>query len=1168
MRARFLLGPAGSGKTHRCLAEIRAALRRAPQGPPLVLIAPKQATFQLERQLLADPALPGYTRLQILSFERLAAFVLEELGARPRRQLGEEGRVMVLRALLARARDDLKLFRASARLPGFARQLSQLLREFQRHHLSIKRLETLAAQLGDDPLGHKLHDLARLLRAYQDWLVAHELQDTDGLLDAATAALRLRRANLAGLTPTAPAPGDEPVFDQLALPLFDSPAAGVGLRLGGLWLDGFAEMTPQELDLLAGLLPDCEEATLAFCIESEPRAELSWLSTWAPVSQTFRNAYKRFAVLPDVRCAVEVLARDAQPGRFSGNPVLTHLELHWTNPRPFEAGTPEQVSAALRVARGNGPEAEVVLAARELRRFTRAGKWRFRDAAVLVRQLDLYHDLIRRVFTRFEIPFFLDRREPIAHHPLAELTRSALRLLAYDWRHEDWFSVLKTGLVFPDEDQVDWLENQALARGWEGAFWQAPIVLPDNEADVARRVEEIRGRVMPPFMALLDTLSGRGNRAPVSGTVLADALRQLFAVFQVEETLTAWGEEEGAAQSESRTLHSPFHLTVLNELLGWIENLEVGFTHDALTLKEWLPIVEAGLSGLTAGVIPPALDQVLVGSIDRARNPDLQLTLLLGVNETVFPAPPSVPTLLTEADREALANRNVLLGPGWRQQVGQERFYGYIACTRPRQRLVLTFAERDAAGEPLNPSPFITHLQRLFPGLPVEPADLEYPWTTAEHISELGSAVAGWSRAGGGPEGLFSLPGVATLIGRFRGRDVAACDEAVTPSLALALYGPTLRTSVSRVEQFAACPFRFFVNSGLRAEERKQFAVDARERGNFQHLVLEKFHAELEAARLRWRDVTPLAARERIGRIAAEVTRDYGSGLFRATDENAFAARSLTTALQDLVEAIIRWMTFYTPDPRAVELAFGEEGAGLPAWKLALGEGRSLSFRGKIDRVDLRPVSATEPNGPAWCVVMDYKSSGRKIDPVLLAHGIQLQLPAYLAVLASLPAARERFQVASLVPGGVFYVNLRGEHGSGGSRREVLAGVESDKLAAYKHTGRFSLEVLPLLDQAAGGEGSGQFSYKLTKTGKPNKNYPELMEVDEFGALLAGVEARLREMGQRIFAGEAAVDPYRKGSVSACDYCDYAAVCRIDPWTHEYRVLKKALSPAREDVQP
>jgi ATP-dependent helicase/nuclease subunit B len=121
---RFLLGPAGTGKTSRCLADIRAELKRSPEGPPLLFLAPKQATFQIERQLLGDGTLSGYTRLQILSFDRLAQFVLDSLGTAASEILSEEGRVMVLRALVAEKHSELRLFRSTARLPGFAQQLS------------------------------------------------------------------------------------------------------------------------------------------------------------------------------------------------------------------------------------------------------------------------------------------------------------------------------------------------------------------------------------------------------------------------------------------------------------------------------------------------------------------------------------------------------------------------------------------------------------------------------------------------------------------------------------------------------------------------------------------------------------------------------------------------------------------------------------------------------------------------------------------------------------------------------------------------------------------------------------------------------------------------------------------------------------------------------------
>jgi ATP-dependent helicase/nuclease subunit B len=87
---RLVSGPAGSGKTFRCLAEIRDLLCAEPEGLPLLLIAPKQNTYLLERQLLSQPSLSGYTRLNIVSFERLAHLVFEWLGLSAPEMLSEQ----------------------------------------------------------------------------------------------------------------------------------------------------------------------------------------------------------------------------------------------------------------------------------------------------------------------------------------------------------------------------------------------------------------------------------------------------------------------------------------------------------------------------------------------------------------------------------------------------------------------------------------------------------------------------------------------------------------------------------------------------------------------------------------------------------------------------------------------------------------------------------------------------------------------------------------------------------------------------------------------------------------------------------------------------------------------------------------------------------------------
>ncbi|MGA2556797.1 MAG: hypothetical protein ABSG04_11055 [Verrucomicrobiota bacterium] len=578
MRARFLLGPAGSGKTFRCLAEIRAALLDDPQGPPLILLAPKQATFQLERQLLGDPALSGYTRLHILSFERLAAFILQQL-RRPRPALlSEEGRVMVLRALLARHRASLQIFHGSAGLAGFARQLSLELRELQRREFSPELLTELAS--GPDftePLRRKLRDLALLQRGYLDWLARQNLQDADCLLDSAARALQPSTITQSAIrNPSDPRPRERERVAKpgegaqarapssrsaIRNPQLAAPKPGEGgsaLSISALWLDGFGELTPQELSLLAALAPCCQTMTLAFCLDGErPAAADSWLSIWSGIAQTRHDCWKKLSTVAGLRLETEILRRQLSASRFADNPLLRHLEDNWAQPVPFpDHSWDAPARRSLRAVICANPEGEAVLAAREILQFVRAGG-RFREAAVLLRSLEGYHDALRRVFSRYGIPFFLDRREPSAHHPLAELTRNALRVLAFDWRHEDWFSALKTGLVSNDEEAIDRLENEALARGWKAESWTAPF--PDEDGKTAL-AEYLRRQWVAPFLRLRENLSSDGQLRP-DGPQLAAALRQFWDQLQVQDSLHTLQDV-----AQRSLFHPQFHATVWQQM--------------------------------------------------------------------------------------------------------------------------------------------------------------------------------------------------------------------------------------------------------------------------------------------------------------------------------------------------------------------------------------------------------------------------------------------------------------------------------------------------------------------------------------------------------------------------------------------------------------------------
>ena len=1183
MRVRFLSGPAGCGKTFRCLTEARNALSSHQDGSPLVLVAPKQTTYQLERQFLEHPSIQGYTRFHILSFERLAYFIFQRLGKTQPNMLDEEGRLMVLRGLLTRKRDELKLFRASARLTGFAGQLSSLIRELQRNQQTPDSLLRPAAQFKDNQgLAGKLHDLALLFAEYQDWLNVHELQDADCLLSAASNCLK-------------------EFLQAPSIPASQFSGASSGLNIENLWVDGFAELSEQELALLAALLPCCRQATVTFCLDGAGSQQTSWLSSWSVVRRAFEDCKRRLGEVPGSTLEFESLERD-QTGRFSGNPVLYHLEKHWAAPQPYAPAAPELIEQRLRLAACVDPESEATLAAREIWHHVRNGG-RFREVMVLVRKLDDYHEALQRVFARYEIPFFLDRRQSVCHHPLAELTRSALRLLSRKWVGDDWFAALKTGLVPVSENEIDRLENEALARGWKGPLWQKPLVVEDDP-NLTAWLAKMQRRLLPPFQKLELSLASQQSR--VNGPQLAQALRQFWDSLRIEQQLQEWAAgEKGPGQSH---LPDSVHATVWEQMNAWADNIELGFPNDPLLLREWLPVLEAGLSNLTVGVIPPALDQVLIGSIDRSRNPEIRLALVLGMNETLFPSRPAPNLLLTETDRQELERRNVLPGSTARPHLAREHFYAYIACTRARERLVLSYALQDIDGAVLNPSPFLAHLQQLFPSLHKEVVPKSLDWREAEHAVELIAPVL----KGGGETAiteattqpnilkpslalLSSLPPLLPLVSRLQQLAQPQFEDSLAPEMVRRLYGSVLRTSVSRMEQYAACPFKFFVHSGLRAEERVAFELDVKEQGNFQHDVLALFHDSLRAENIQWRALTPPEARARVGKLASTLMATFHDGLLQASEQSRFTARVLTESLQDFVETLVGWMRGqYLFEPVEVELPFGQDGSS-PAWHISIepvpapeskrdgwpkhghaqgelgldfaqslvestaGETplppntHRLEIYGRIDRVDL----FREPDSEAaFCVVIDYKSSQKKLDAVLVKHGLQLQLLTYLNVLRFWPNPGERFGVKRLVPSGVFYVNLRGDYASEKTRTEALSRPEEARKKAYRHFGRFDNQVLRMLDSREDARDGDQFGYRLTNDGEIYKNSREALGSGEFKALLDSVQENFRRMGHEVFSGVVKVDPFRKGTMTACQQCGYCSICRIDPWTHRYRLLK------------
>lgn len=1128
MALRFILGRAGSGKTWTCLEEIKSELRRSPDGPALVFVVPEQASFQMERALFGagDPA--GAMRAQVLSFHRLAWRVLGETGGAARPHLDDLGKRLVLRAILERRKDGLEVFGRPAGQAGFVEKLTAALKELNFYRIEPDDLlggaEALARRgLDRSTLACKLRDLAQVAGDLREYL-KDKYTDPDDYLSLLAARL-----------PSSPT-----------------------VRGAMVYVDGFAGFTPQEYVVLEALMKTAAEVNVALCLDpaevGRPPEEIDLFHSTRDTHRRLSDAAARAGV--EVRSAV-VLPGDGRPTRFSGSPALAHLERQFT--RPDTRAFPGDPAPAVTLVAAGDRRAEVDAAAREVIRLCRDHGYRYRDVAVVVRDLEPYEALITSVFGDYGLPFFIDRRRPASHHPLVEFVRSILETAVTDWAADPLFRALKTDLLPFDREDVDRLENYVLAHGIRGRVWsdgrawsfrRGTFETESGEPSLGER-EELE-RVNRTREKVIRLVGGpvRDLRAAIASPAparrLAEVLFGLIESLDIAETLAAWSDE---ATRSCGPAGARQHEQVWNGFAGLLDRLVEALGEQPMTLSEFAGILESGLEALRLGLIPPSLDQVLVGAVDRSRQPELRAILVLGVNDGSFPAAVAEDTVFTDQERDDLLAEGLELGPPARLRSFHEEYLGYIALTRARERLYVSYPLADQEGKPLASSPLVARMRLCLPGLRTVAAGLDpgdEPVRAIDHLTDTRRAALHLVRRlaaarGGRRPSPFWFQVYRALASHPDRRAQAlvaaralvfANDAGPLPGdLVQRLYGEPLRSSVTRLERFAACPFKHFLADGLLLRERGVHRVEAPDVGSLFHQALQLFVGRAVDAGVDLAVMSEAEMEAVVAKVVDEVTPRLRDQILLSSARYRYVGRLLRRTLRRTAGAILQHARRGQFKPAGVEVRFGF-GGQWPPLAVDLNPGRLVEVRGQIDRVDV-----AEAGGRRFLRVVDYKSGRKDLKVEDLYYGLSLQLLVYLAVaMENLPGAE---------PAGLMYLRvhdpvLRVDGPLPDDQRE------DKKLRQMRAGGMFlaDSDAVRLMDAGATGY-SAIVPLRINNDGAVGKTKAAI-DADQMRALLGFARKRVKSLGQRIAGGEIRVAPYRRGTERPCAYCEFRAACGFD----------------------
>ena len=1092
----LVLGRSGSGKTQYLLEY--AASRAKDGGSRVILMVPEQFSFETERAVLRLLGPRGAQNVEVLSFTRLTDSFRRAYGGGGLAPVSEAERTLLMSRALDTVSDRMALYAKSVSSPEFIRDLIGLSAQCRQSGLSPGALGEISDGLEKGILKDKTHELSLILQAY-DTLV-HE-QHTEPL--------------------------DE--LDRLAQALEEHPYfAGKTVVL-----DAFKGFTVQEYRVLRVILRQAERVMISLCTDQE---EPSACSRFSVTSQTARRLL-RFARSDGVTIQPPHVLREGK--RFL-SPELSVLEEHLFEPSDFSSPDP---AGGVTVYRAFNRAGECDYTAREIKRLLREERYRCREIAVIMRDEEAYLRPLMGALTRYGVPVFEDRRRSLTSQPLVVLVRCALKIACGGFDADSVLRYAKTGLCGSDRDAVSVLENYAVMWNIRYSQWKEPFVrhprgleteFTPEDRRLLDRIEQTRVQIIEPlcrFSAAVRETDGRG----IAGAVyeLLESTGVPTGLLKLARTFEARGEMELALEQERVW-------DILMELLGAFGDVYGSCTLDP---RRFLSLFEIMLSLQTLGNIPQGLDQIVIGTADRARLSSPRAVFLIGANEGVFPAVAAQGGLFTDMEYRTLKECGAELGGICEERALEERFITYCAASAPRERLYITWAQADEKGEGLSPSILVDECRRILPRCVQKAQGLE---SALEQIESGKSALAFYALRCGEDSSerqaleayLGSLPEYGGVIGAIRRSAEHERAQIRDPAVARRLFGTEMTISASRVETYYQCPFQYYCRYGLRAMPRTTAQLDALRSGTAVHYVLEQILRECGSGGLV--RMNPDERLRLVEKYLDRYRRDYMGGADAMTARDRYAFSTLVRTVYTLIGRMAEEFRECSFEPADLELDIGE-GEAIPPYTVELEDGTVLRIQGKVDRVDV-----CRKGGETLLRIVDYKSGAREFRLSDVMQGLNIQMVLYLMCIQQGGAERYGDRI---VPAGVLYLSSRGPDKNLG-RHATDREIQKKQDDAYRMSGMVLDDEQVILAM----ESSGGGKYIPAGIDAQEKTFGSVISSREYRALTRRIDSLLREMAQGLRSGRVeALPAFSRTHDKICAFCDYHDVCR-DDGTHP-RVL-------------
>ncbi|MDU6263468.1 MAG: helicase-exonuclease AddAB subunit AddB [Anaerocolumna aminovalerica] len=1114
MSLQLILGSSGAGKSYQLYKEVISKSMDNPDTNYLVIV-PEQFTLQTQKDIVSMHPNRGTMNIDILSFLRLAYRIFDEVGGNDVPVLEDTGKSMVLRKIVANKKKELELFNHDVQKQGFIDELKSLISEIYQYSIGVEQLQEMEELAKNKPmLRAKLHDIVIIYNGFKEYM-------NEKYITA------------------------EEILEVLCNVIDQSQIIPNSI----ICLDGFTGFTPAQYKLLTILMKKAKKVLITVTID--PREDIRRVDEEFKLFHLSKKTIKRLmdmAKEEEIEVDKPIYGEGLSskiPYRYLNCPPLAALERNIFR-YPNVSYDKEQDSIRIHAARDGKKEIGYVI--REIKHLIRTEDYRYQDIALITGDIAGYGRIAEQEFEKAGIPCFIDRKKDILSNPFVEFIRSVLDIAKNDFDYESVFRYLRCGMGSIDREEADILENYVIALGIRGRKrWntQWTRTYRGQKEGELNRINELRKQLCEELMPLYEVLSDRSKNVTEYTTALYEFGVKMDAVGKLESYRVYF--EEQNMLSTAKEYQQIYGIVIelyekLVELLG----------EEKLSLKEYTEVLEAGLAEAKVGLIPPGLDQVVIGDIERTRLKDIKALFFVGVNDGIIPKSNTGGGILSDLEREMLAEHEIEMAPTKRQAAYTEQFYLYLNMTKPQEKLYVTFSKVSEDGKALRPSYLIGVLQKLFSKLTIDEDE------ESEELEQIISNDRGLDYL---IDGLRRFPYEDVsdtwkeLFRYYNSREeyqqtihnlidavfYVNTDMGLSKRIAKELYGSNLMGSVTRFEQFAACAFAHYISFGLELRERQEYRLAVPDMGNIFHNAIEGFSRKLSASEYNWHTIPDDIRDAWSEECVREAAEGYGNAILTSSKRLEYIIKRVERITKRTLWALCQQIKKGDFEPAAFELFFSDQNQ-LNSLTLDLSGEERIRLQGRIDRLDIY-----EEKDKLMVKVIDYKSGNTTFDLLSVYYGLQLQLAIYLN--AAMELLERENPDKEVIPGAILYYNIDDPI------VEKSDYVEASILKELKMNGivNSNTEVVKHLDHSFKSEDGGIMPSVKSDTIPVESNKEGLFtkrssvaELAQLKSMEDFVKETVSRFGRKILDGDTGIKPYRMGKRTACDYCPYNSICGFD----------------------